>query len=81
LDKNCFEVKIRRGLLSIHDVHERLIVKVPRSPNRLYKLTFRPVQPVCLAAQYDSTTLQWHAHFGHLHFDVMQKMVRGDLVN
>ena len=70
LDENWYEVKIRRGILTIRDPNDRLIAKVPRLPNRLYKLT----------AQHDSISWRWHARLGHLHFDAMQKMARGGLV-
>jgi hypothetical protein len=40
LDESCYDVRIRRGLLTVRDHHNRLVMEVKRSPNRLYKFKF-----------------------------------------
>src|SRR6266540_1787275 len=80
LDESWRDIRIRRGTLTLQDSQDRLLAKVPRLSNRLYKLSFNPVQPVCLAAQHDSESWRWHAQLGHIHFDALQRMARGGLV-
>jgi hypothetical protein len=80
LDESWFDIHIRRGVLTISDHQQRVLFKVNRSPNRLYKLMFEPVHSVCLAAGHVSEAWRWHARLGHLHFNGMQRMVRGRLV-
>lgn len=48
LNENWYDIAFRRGVLTIRDQRGRLLLKVTHGPNRLYKLTFRPVRPVCL---------------------------------
>jgi hypothetical protein len=80
LDESWFDIHIRRGVLTVRDHRNRLMMKVQRSQNRLYKFLFKPVHPVCLAAGLMSEAWRWHARLGHLHFDGMQRMARGELV-
>jgi hypothetical protein len=44
-----YDICICCGVLTIHDRHPNLIVKVKHALNRLYKLTMHPVQPLCLS--------------------------------
>lgn len=80
LDKHACDIRIRRGVLTIRDRRDNLIIKVKRAANRLYKLTMRPVQPVCLALRHDTASWLWHARFGHLHVEALQKMGREEMV-
>jgi hypothetical protein len=52
LDELACDIRIRRGVLTILDRRDMLLLKVKRAPNRLYKLTMQPVQPVCLACSF-----------------------------
>jgi hypothetical protein len=49
LDENGCPSAIRNGFMSLWDRSNRLLAKVPRSPNRLYKVNLQVVQPVCLS--------------------------------
>uniref|UniRef100_A0A8R7P947 Retrovirus-related Pol polyprotein from transposon TNT 1-94 n=1 Tax=Triticum urartu TaxID=4572 RepID=A0A8R7P947_TRIUA len=80
LDENGCDINIHHGVLTIHDRRRVLIAKVKRSPNQFYKLCIRPVRPVCLGASTGSVSWRWHARFGHLHMDALQRMARGEMV-
>jgi hypothetical protein len=80
LDERHCDIRIRHGLLTIHDRNENLLIKVRRTLNRLYKLTMQPVNPVCLAMHHDTDSWRWHARYGHLHFEALQQMVRHGMV-
>ena len=54
LDESWYDIRIHHGILTLRDSQDRLLAQVPRLSNRLYKLSFNLVQPVCLAAQHDS---------------------------
>lgn len=73
-------MNIRHDTLTIRDPRDNLLVKVQKSPKRLYNLPFHPVQPVCLTAHNDSASGRWHARLRHLHLEGLQKMSRGSLV-
>ncbi|XBI71622.1 hypothetical protein VPH35_065793 [Triticum aestivum] len=80
LDENGCDINVHHGILSVHDRRGNLIIKVKRSSNRLYKLHIHPVRPVCLGARTDNVSWRWHARFGHLHIDALQRMARGGMV-
>jgi transposase InsO family protein len=80
LDELACDIRIRHGTLTIHDRRDNLIVKVRRAPNRMYKLTLRPVVGTYLAARHDTVSWRWHERFGHIHLDALQKMGREGMV-
>jgi len=45
-----------------------LLISAPRVGNRLYLAKFGLTPPVCLLAQSDDKSWNWHARFGHLNF-------------
>ena len=65
LDEGWFDIGIRRGVLTVRDQQKRLLIEVTRLANRLYKLFFRSVHPVCLAVGHVSDAWRWHARLGH----------------
>ena len=72
---------IEDGILRVRDRERHLLVKVKREANRMYKLTARVAQPVCLAIHTGSDSAwTWHARFGHLNFDSLRQLARGDMV-
>lgn len=82
LDEKGCEIVIKLGILSIYDQEKRLLARIKRSPNRLYKLTLDCVEPVCLLTKGGDTAWLWHARYGHLHFRALRalsrmKMARG----
>jgi len=80
-DENGCQVLIEDGILRVRDRERRLLVKVKREANRVYKLTARVAQPVCLAIHTGSDSAwTWHARFGHLNFDSLRQLARGDMV-
>ena len=74
LDERGCEVLIESGILKIRDRERCLLVNVKRSCNRLYLLDLKVEQPVCLAARHTEEPWLWHARFGHLSFDVLDRL-------
>jgi hypothetical protein len=82
LDESSSRVEIKDGLMRIWDHHHRLLAKVTRDTNQLYVLNVHVAQPLYLVARRDDEAWQWHEHFGHLHFEALERlsakgMVRG----
>lgn len=80
LDENGCQIAIHGGYLKLHDRQQRLLVKVPRAPNRLYPVTLDIAKPVCLATVRGDYSWRWHACYGHLNFDALRKLARHDMV-
>lgn len=48
LNENRYDIAIRHGVVTVRDQRSHLLIKITHGPNRLYKLSFRPVHPECL---------------------------------
>ena len=80
-DENGCQILIKDGILRLRDRERKLLVKVERESNRLYKLTVRVAQPVCLAAHAGSDSAwTWHSRFGHLNFDSLRRLAKDGMV-
>jgi transposase InsO family protein len=66
--------------MSLWDRSNRLLAKVPRSPNRLYKVNLQVVQPVCLSLRSGDSSWTWHERLGHQNFGALRAMSRNDMV-
>jgi hypothetical protein len=53
----------------------RLLMKVRRTPNRLYKIELHQATPVCPLASLQDPTWLWHARLGHVNFAAMKLLV------
>ena len=53
---------------------------VQRGASRLYDLNLTVDKPVCLAAHTEEASWCWHARFGHLGFQGLQKLSKGEMV-
>jgi len=94
LDEGGSEVRIKDGVLRMWDERGRLMIKVQRSPNHLYIHHFVAAEPschvrassqqsgnmLCLATRKDGEAWLWHERYGHLHFDVLHKLCKEDMV-
>lgn len=74
LSENGNKVVLMGVFLWVYDGQGRLVVKVKRSANRLYKLIVETIDPVCLLTKAEESTWLWHARFGHVNFLAMKLM-------
>lgn len=81
LDENNLDIRIRHGLLHIWDVDRRLLARVRRDTSRLYTIRLEITRPVCLATRGGEDAWRWHARCGHLHFQALRHLARGEMVN
>jgi hypothetical protein len=73
-------VEIDQGVLQIWDRRGRLLAKVNHGRNQLYVLHMEVAQLLCLATHRDDEAWRWHDRFGHLHFEVLRKLRRDQMV-
>ncbi|KAI3518262.1 hypothetical protein L1887_06792 [Cichorium endivia] len=74
------DIRMRGDFLTMRDGDGRLLMKVPRSENRLYKIQLRTGKPHCLHAKINETAWLWHARLGHINFgaiNMLHKLVKG----
>uniref|UniRef100_A0A251VAV7 Putative zinc finger, CCHC-type n=1 Tax=Helianthus annuus TaxID=4232 RepID=A0A251VAV7_HELAN len=75
-----YEIVMRGDYLKISDEEGKLIMKVQRSTNRLYKIVLHTSKPVCLLTNLDDEGWVWHARLGHVNFTTLGSLVRDELV-
>ncbi|KAI3802282.1 hypothetical protein L1987_30412 [Smallanthus sonchifolius] len=65
----------------MYDNGGRLVMKVQRSQNRLYKIILNLAKPACLATMMDDDTWLWHARMGHVNFGCLESISRKGIVH
>ncbi|KAI3518152.1 hypothetical protein L1887_06594 [Cichorium endivia] len=68
------EINIKGPFLWVRDSIGRLLMKVQRSANRLYKIELEESADVCFAAKIDDSVWLWHKRMGHISFSTMKQM-------
>jgi hypothetical protein len=57
----------------------RMIMRVPRTLNRMYKIELNAVEPKCLLANIDDQAWLWHGRLGHVNFRSMNQLVSKEM--
>ncbi|KAL8107456.1 hypothetical protein AgCh_024022 [Apium graveolens] len=79
--ENGNKVILKEDYLWIYDGQERLVMKVQRSANRLYKITLETVpDPMCLMSKREELPRLWHARLGHVNYKTMNMMSEKGIV-
>ncbi|KAI3522492.1 hypothetical protein L1887_00319 [Cichorium endivia] len=80
LSESGDEIKIREPFLWVHDRAGRLLMKVQKSPNRLYKIELEEVSHKCLIAETKDPSWLWHKRLGHVNFTSLKLMSEKGLI-
>ncbi|XP_071739387.1 uncharacterized protein [Rutidosis leptorrhynchoides] len=74
-------ILIKHGFLYMFEVDGSLLMKVQRSPNRLYKINLDIGTPICLQVKIDDPAWLWHARLDHVNFDTIKRLGTNNLVD
>uniref|UniRef100_A0A8R7VB64 GAG-pre-integrase domain-containing protein n=1 Tax=Triticum urartu TaxID=4572 RepID=A0A8R7VB64_TRIUA len=80
LEERGCKIVLEDGFLWGYDRQRMLIMKVQRSPNRLYVLNLDRVDPVCHLSSMDDSAWKWHACYGHLNFQALRQLGQKEIV-
>ncbi|XP_073360551.1 uncharacterized protein [Aegilops tauschii subsp. strangulata] len=80
LEERGCKIVLEDGFLWGYDRQMMLIMKVQRSPNRLYVLNLDRVDLVCLLSSMDDSAWKWHARYGHLNFQALRQLGQKEMV-
>ncbi|KAK1423646.1 hypothetical protein QVD17_18952 [Tagetes erecta] len=80
LTEDDYDIRMRHDFLRMFDERGRLVMKVQRSANRLYKIALKVARPICLATNMEEDAWAWHARMGHANFQVLETMVKKEMV-
>lgn len=68
------EIRMKGEFPWMYEKSARLLMKVQKSPNRLYKTDMKIGSPMCFHTQLDDEAWKWHGRLGHISFDTMKLM-------
>ncbi|GJX46176.1 zinc finger, CCHC-type containing protein [Tanacetum coccineum] len=80
LTENGCKIIMQNNLLLLYGQDQKLLMRVERSRNRLYKINLKVGMPMCLLANLENHAWLWHAQLGHLNFDSIKQMTQKKLV-
>lgn len=75
------EVVMRGEFLWVRDRQGKLIMKVKRSSNRLYKIIIESNRPRCTLSSTIESSRLWHMRLGHVNAKAMSLMTKRDMVH
>lgn len=67
--------------LWVYDKEGKLMLKVKRSGNRLYKIIIESGESKCLMATSDELAWLWHSRPGHVNFQAINMMLKNNMVD
>lgn len=73
-------VEIKGSFLRVYDIKENLLMKVQRSPNRLYKLLLESSTGNCLLSKSNNESWLWHVRMGHVNFQSLMLLNKHQMV-
>lgn len=80
LSEDGNRVVLKGDFMWVFNTMGKLLMKVKRSPNRLYKIIIETNKPACLLLKSDELSWLWHARLGHVNFQALTLMQAADMV-
>lgn len=74
------KVVMNNSHLRVYEKQGKLLMKVKRSLNRLYKIILETVEHNCLLSKSDELSRLWHVRLGHVNFKAMALMHKENMV-
>lgn len=74
-------IAIKGELLWVYDTHDKLLMKVRKSPNRLYKILINTPKDLCLLSKQEEVSSLWHRRLGHVNYHVLSLMSKERMVD
>lgn len=79
LSEDGNKVILDGGYLWVYEQSGKLLMKVQRSSNRLYKLEVEKDRNMCLLTTADETSWLWHSRLGHVNFQALQLISKNNM--
>jgi hypothetical protein len=80
LEEAGCKIVLENGYLCVLDQERKLLMRAPRTGNRLYTVKPTVVAPICLLSKADDVAWKWHARYGHLNFRALHDLSKKDMV-
>ena len=81
LTENGHRIVMDDDDLEVQDkISGKLIMKVRRSLNRLYRIGLNPTEPVCFLTSVSEEAWLWHGRLGHVNFQSLKQITNKAMV-
>ncbi|KAD5961432.1 hypothetical protein E3N88_12905 [Mikania micrantha] len=80
LTEDGYEIAMKGEFLKLHDEKGKLVMKVQRSINKLYRISLMVGKQECLTLNMEDEAWVWHARMGHTNFGLLEEMTKKDMV-
>ena len=74
-------VLLEGDYLWVYESSGKLLMKVKRTENRLYKISLEESKASCLLSRMEENTLLWHARLGHVNFQALELMSKENMAS
>lgn len=81
LSEDGYKIILSGEHLWVRDKRDKLLMKVKRSFNRLYKIILEPFEYSYLLSEENSAEWLWHSRLGHVNFNAMVQMASKEMVH
>lgn len=78
---NRNKVVMNGEFLWVYESQGKLLMKVKRSANRLYKIIIESGESKCLLSKLSENAWLWHSRLGHVNFKAMELMSANNMVH
>lgn len=69
-------VTLKGEFMWVYDEEGKLLMKVKRSPNRLYKLIIENDKLECFMTSAEENSKMWHARLGHVNYQAIAMLFK-----
>ncbi|KAK1361326.1 hypothetical protein POM88_045800 [Heracleum sosnowskyi] len=73
------KVVVQGEYLWVNDKQGKLLMKVKREVNRLYKIDIEDSKPLCLLTKTEENSWLWHSRLGHVNFAALTLMSKENM--
>ncbi|KAL8110234.1 hypothetical protein AgCh_026086 [Apium graveolens] len=73
-------IAIKGDWLWVYDTQDILLMKVRKSPNRLYKILLNSPKDLCLLSKKEEMSSLWHNRLGHVNYHALSLMSKERMV-
>ena len=75
------KVILEGDYLWVYEGSGKLLMKVKRTENRLYKISLEESKPSCLLTKLEENSRLWHARLGHVNFQALELMSKENMAH
>lgn len=80
LTEDGSKVVIKGDFMWVYDKEEKLLMKIKKSQNRLYRIIIKTENHNCMLSKLEDASKLWHVRLGHVNYQALGLMCRDEMV-